>query len=447
MQTMRTRTTNLPVLLVSLSVLFGLSGPAWAQDASSPLTEAVELWEQMRRMENVNSEEFAKAGNRLVQLISSLPPEQKTPVATALMRRGVDDAVNAAALEMFGMDGIPTADIKAILDNENRTFQQRVLVRTYYKFCRGEYETRLSEETRRELVGILADHLKDVYKRETLDYGEQRLLTHTLQAVLSRYFGKQGEVPEMVELLEAMLGYRAKNRVDDTLAASIAAWLEMKPSPQIDSTESALLAMGHWEPLVRLKAAVYLGGQIRKDDKVGDEVLKQLNDPPDPRDEVRASAARVFSFSLSYHPGKIIPAMVRLLVWDRGVIVQQAASETLIAHSDEAQITVDLLLESLQTRSPRPGPKRTTSILRTLSYLVHPNTPSSQKTRLLKVAVANLEFAPQGALRAMEALGPDALPAVGNITQYRDTKADRFTRQYINRHVLMVIDPKSVEKE
>ncbi len=442
---MQTRTTNLPLLVVSLSVLFGFSGSVWAQDAPDLLLKAVTLWEQMRRMENVNSEEFAKVGNSLVQLISSLPPEQKVPVATALMKRGVDDATNAAALEMFGMDGLPTGDIKTLLDNEKRTFPQRVLVRTYYKFCRGEYETRLSEETRRELVGILADRLEDLSTRESLDYGEQRLLTHTLQAVLSRYAGREEEVPEMAELLEAMLGYKAKDRMNDILAASIAGWLEMKPSPQIDSVESALAALGHWEPLIRMKAEVYLGGQIRRDDKVGEEVLKQLDD--DPRDEVRAAAARVFSFALSYHPEKIIPAMVRLLVWDRGVIVQQAASETLIVHSDEAQITVDLLLEALQTRSPRPGPKRTTSILRTLSYLVHPKTASSQKRRLLEVAVANLEIAPKGALRALEALGPDALPAVANIKQYRDTKAGRLTRPYINRCVLMAIDPKSVEKE
>ena len=84
---------------------------------------------------------------------------------------------------------------------------------------------------------------------------------------------------------------------------------------------------------------------------------------------------------------------------------------------------------------------RTDSILTTLSYLVHDQTPPSIKQRLLTVAVNNMEFAPMGALRALEALGPSAKPALPEIKKYRISKADRFTRQYIDTHVLEAIDP------
>jgi hypothetical protein len=36
---------------------------------------------------------------------------------------------------------------------------------------------------------------------------------------------------------------------------------------------------------------------------------------------------------------------------------------------------------------------------------------------------------------------------VPNIRRYRDTKADRFTRLRIDRHVLMAIDPDSVKAQ
>ena len=151
----------------------------------------------------------------------------------------------------------------------------------------------------------------------------------------------------------------------------------------------------------------------------------------------------MFGFALSYKPSVVIPRMIELISTDRGVIVQQAASETLIARADDAKVTIPLLLKALKATpdGKKPGPKRTRSLLTTASYLIGPSTPADQKMALLNVARDRLTYAPQGALRVLEALGPFARPAVEEIKAYRDTQADRFTRQYIDRHVLQAIDP------
>ncbi|MBN1556365.1 MAG: hypothetical protein JXA11_16615 [Phycisphaerae bacterium] len=425
-------------LILVLTASFVLCAAAFSAEPTNA-KQASELWETMRSA-YVNSEEFVQAHDELVTFLGALPAKEKTVVAAAMMRRGDGDDINAAALELFGAEGLPPASLQPLIENEKRTWPQRVLIRTYYHFLRPEYETRLSEPARRELVQMLADRLRQLAKLKTVDYGEQRLLTHMIQAALSRYAGKN-DVKEMTDLRAAMNAYAAVKREDDVLSESIRAWDTMTPDPKITTPAEALKALGHFNALVRQKAAVFLGSAIRKTPDLGQTVLKQLQDP---RDEVRAAAAGVFSFALSYAPEKVIPAMVKLLIWDRGVIVQEAASGTLIAHSDEAQAIADRLLEELITRDPLPGPRRTTSILTTLSYLISEDTPGSQKKRLLDAAVANLDCAPAGALRALEALGPDARPAVGNIREYRDTKADRFTRLRIDRHVLMAIDPEAV---
>jgi len=313
-----------------------------------------------------------------------------------------------------------------------------VLVRTYYRFCRPEYETRLTAQARGELVGILAERLASLAGQAQVPYGEQRLMHHAISAVLSRYAGQQDEVPQFANLLEAMRAYAAKRRPEDPLAITLAAWTGMNDQPRakIHSEEAARLALGHWEPLVRMKAAAYFGSKILEDPAVGQRVLALLGDP---RDEVRASAASVFSYAMSYKPEKVIPAMVKLLAQGRGTTVEKAAAETLIAHSDEAAMSIDLLLDVLERKTNKPGPKRTACIFQTLSYLINDETPAKQKQRLLSAARVYLEHAPRGALRAMEALGPYAKPAVVDIKRYRDTQADRFTRQYINRHVLQAI--------
>jgi len=424
---------GLVVLIVSL--------PAYSDEAAENVKEIAELWGQMRRMD-VNAPRFASTRQALLEVIGNLPEDQKVAVATAMMERGADDAINATALQLFGQAGLPAKDMGAILYNSNRTWPQRVFVRTYYKFIRPENETMLTEPARRELVRMLAGRLRQLVGQEKISYGEQRLVSHMLQAALSRYAGKKGSVSEMADLDNAMVTYAARKRDDDVLAASIKGWLEMKPAPKIDSVETAMKNLGHWDPLVRGKASVLLGTRILKEPAVAEKVLAIISGArQDPRDEVRAAGAAVFSFALSYKPEKIIPEMVKLLVWDRGVTVQKSAAETLIAHSDEAQITINLLLDALEKRRPSPGPKRATSILQTLSYLVNPDTPAGPKQRLRDIAVQYISFAPAGALRALEALGPFAKPVVGDIIKYRDAQADRFTRQYINRHVLQAIDP------
>ena len=416
------------VLSILLTSTLALAGQA---------TRAGKLWQQMRAAD-VNSAQFAQARGELKTLLAQLPAGQKVAVATALMQRGADDSTNATALGMFSPAGLPLAGVKAILDNPQRTWPQRVLVRTYYRFCRPEYETRLNPQARLKLVGILAKRLASLAGQAQVPYGEQRLMHHTISAVLSRYAGQQDEVPQFANLLEAMRAYAAKRRPDDPLAITLAAWTGMNDQPKmrLNSEAAAKLALGHWEPLVRMKASAYLGSKILEEPAVGQRVLAMLSDP---RDEVRASAASVFSYAMSYKPEKVIPAMVKLLAQGRGTTVEKAAAETLIAHSDEAAMSINLLLDVLERKANKPGPKRTASIFQTLSYLINDETPAKQKQRLLSAAMVNLEYAPRGALRAMEALGPYAKPAVVDIKRYRDTQADRFTRQYINRHVLQAI--------
>jgi hypothetical protein len=184
--------------------------------------------------------------------------------------------------------------------------------------------------------------------------------------------------------------------------------------------------------------------KLQDDPKIAMTLVGLLADPAkggDVRDEVRAAAATVYSFAPTYKPEIVLTEMVRLLMQDRGVVVQQAARGTLISMSDEAQLKIDQIISAAEARKPKAGPQRTTNILETLSYLVTPTTATSQKTKLLNMAVANLNYAPAGALAALEALGADAKPALKAIIQFRDTKADRLLRQKINRHVIHAIDP------
>ena len=405
--------------------------------------QAADVWQKMRAAD-VNSAEFAEAKAELEGLIAQAAPTQRVPLAVALMEWDAPDAINATALQMFGKDGLPFDDVRALLDAEARYTntgndypQQRVLLRTYWRFLRPEYETKLSEPMRRKLVRALANHIQRLADQQKVTYGEQRLMTHMIEAVLSRYAGA-ADVPEMDALRKAMADYVKAHK--DALAMAMSAWSKMKPDMKIASTDDAIVALGHWEPLTRMKAQAELGAAILGDAAVADRVLAQLDDP---RDEVRASAASVFGFALSYKPSVVIPRMIELIGSDRGVTVQQAASETLIARADDAKVTIPLLLKALQVTpdGKKPGPKRTRSLLTTASYLIGPSTPADQKMALLNVARARLTYAPQGALRVLEALGPFARPAIEEIKKYRDTQADRFTRQYIDRHVLQAIDP------
>lgn len=439
------RTISYVIVTVLLGCL--LAGSVGADD--TPAT-AGGLWRQVCAA-NIKTKEYSESRRELQNLISSLSQAEWVPVATALMQRGVDEATNSAALSLFGKDAIAPEAIESMLNDRNRSWPQRMLLRTCYRFIRPDYSGKLSEKNRDELVGILAKHLETLARQKTVSYGEERLMSHLIQSVLARYAGKEKTVSQMGLLSEAMHAYVIAKGANDMLAGSIAAWMKMPHAgqPAIDSESQAVLLLGHWDPLVRMKATTYLASQVRKDKSAGSRVMVLLDDP---RDEVVAAAAGVFGLASSYEPDAVIKKMVVLLTAPNSrVVVQQAACETLIAHSDEAQTTVDLLLEALGQSKIKPGPNRTKSILDTLSYLIHAQSPPSQKQRLLEVAIYYLEFDPptqtpegpqraEGALKALEALGSYAKPAMPNIKRYRDERADRFMKQQINRHVLPSIE-------
>jgi hypothetical protein len=435
-------TTGLALLTVALTAL--LAGVCPAQDAA-PTQRAAQLWQSLRRAE-LNSPEMRDARKELETLLAELPPEQRVEVATAMMERGEDDSVNAAAInEFFGRDGLPLKDLIPLVNNAERSWPQRVLVRTYWKFLEPEYETNLTEATRRAMLKVLTARMRNLAATDVVPYGEQRLLTHMLQAAFSRYAGQQEDVPEFAQLLRTLQVYAGKPRKDDVLAVSIGGWLGMNQGqrPEMETVRDMLVAMGHWDRLVRHQAAAAMANKIRKDANLADAVFEMFDDP---RDEVRAAAASVFSYLMGFQAGKVVPRMAQLLLYDRGVIVQQAASDALISYADDAGQTVSTLLDGLVERKPLPGPKRTASIFQTLTYLVHPRMPEKQKDRLLALAVENLTFSPEWSLKAMEALGPYARSAVPKILQYYRTKADRMEKQTIRRHVLVSIDPDAIER-
>ncbi|MBT3278899.1 MAG: hypothetical protein HN909_02990 [Phycisphaerales bacterium] len=406
-------------------------------------TDVLKLWQEFRRYDP-DPGKFMQTQNKLKELVAKLPEAQRVPVAASLMRRGGSDAEHMAALQLFGKAGLSAKALAPILANVNRTWPERILIRTYYRFCLPENTTLLTETSRREMLTLLTARMTTLGGAKAVGYGEQRFATHMLQPVLARYGGQEEDCPEMLQLRKAMQAYVNSGK-KDMLATSIEAWLTMIVSPKIDSVDVAVKYLGHWDPVVRnVKAASYLAMKLQADPKVALTLERLMADPTkggDIRDEVRAAAATVYSFMPSYMPRKVIPEMVRLLMLDKGVLVQQAARGTLVAMSDEAQVAIDQIITAMEVRTPKAGPKRTDNILETLSYLVFPSTPRSQKDKLLNLALANMDYAPGGALGALEALGSHAKSALPKIVQYRDTKADRMLRQRINRHVIHAIDP------
>ena len=128
-----------------------------------------------------------------------------------------------------------------------------------------------------------------------------------------------------------------------------------------------------------------------------------------------------------------------MVLADRGVVAQAAAAETIAVRAAQAAGAIEPLLGAFTTRVPRPGRKRTGSILRALSSLaIHAN--ASQKARMLRLAVEKLQLAPRGALAVLRALGPAASRALPIIREF-SKKAYRFERHYIQKHVLPAIIP------
>jgi len=422
-----------------LCVVGGATALRAGEAASVP-----ELWSRMRRAD-VDSAEFRAAERALAAAIASMPMARRTAAATEMMDRQAGPVVNAQALRSFGKDPLPLTDIQRILWEPRRSYKQRLLLRTYYSFCRrGAGTSILSEATRRQLVAVLAERLENLAGAKVA-YGEQRLLTHVVSDVLSRYGRSARSLPEAKALVGALEKYVEKADSADGFGAAIPVWLDMTQSrgSGSDTFGRAVQALGHWDPLVRWSATSRLGEKhVPVDDKAGQVVVSLLEDP---RDEVRAAAARVFAVARDYRPDVVVAKMVELLTRDRGVVVQSAAAEALIARRDQAQGQVDALLAALSDPKRAPGPRRASSILLVLSKLV-PAATLEQKERMLVQAVKALRASPAGALAVMEALGPEAGRAVPSIREYRAT-ADRFRRVYIDRHVLPAILPEQPAEE
>jgi len=416
-------------------VLVASAGGAATGDAKEGVGD---LWGQMRRAD-VASAEFKAAQWKLTARIGTMPMTRRTAAATAMMDRLAGPEVNAEALRCFGTDPLPITDIQRILWDARRGFSQRILLKTYYSFCRAKAPASILTETaRRQLVDVLAERLDNLAGTK-VSYGEQRLLTHLASAVLSRYAHTSQTVPQAKGLIAALAKYADKAGKADGFGAAIPAWLDLAQSGKtpLDTFGQAVQALGHWDPLVRWRAASQLGERdVPADDKAARVVLSLLDDR---RDEVRSAAAQVFAVARDYRADVVVPKMVELLVRGRGVIVQAAAAEALIARSSQAQGQVDALVAAMNDPARVLGSSRTSQVLLVLSKLVG-KASLEQKEQVLVQAARHMVRSPDGALAVMQALGPQAARAVPGIREYRAT-TDRFRRIHIDRHVLPAILP------
>ncbi len=423
----------------SAAVMPDSSASKRAQPAEPIKIELCEAWQTVRRAE-VDSAEFVRASERLGEIVSQLPPLQRLEAAAALMDRYASENVNAAALELFGRDVSDVDEIRRILFDDVRSFRHRVLLRTYFSLCRDEYRApQLSEQAQLTMVVLLTERIESLTGKR-VGYGEQRLLTHLSESLLSRYAEAAETHHQVVWLLKAMDTYALAAPEGDTFAASVGGWLELRSNPlaslegaNFASVDGAVASLGHWDPLVRWKAAYYLGRQARRQSEVVEAVWAALADP---RDEVRAAAITVFAIAVDIEPKRVVEKLVEILTRDWGVTVQSAASVALSARADQAKQAVEPLLEAFEFKRGRylPGNRRTNSILMALARLAN-RASKEQREKMLELAVAKLPEAPEGALRLLKALGPTAKSAAAKVKLYR-RNAYRFERQYIDRHVL-----------
>ena len=412
-----------------------VAGPvAAAPPAADEVAEAVAQWQVMRR-EEPDAADFQAAQWRLKALIGTMPATRRMEAVAGMMDRYASPAANAAALEQFGQDPLPITDVQRTLWDSQRSFPQRELLKTYYGFCRAEVRSSiLSDATRQRLAAILAERI-DNLAGTRIHYGEQRLFVHLCSAVLTRFGRSADQGPVLVAALRK---YAEKADNTDGFAVAIPTWLDLLqvPDPAIDGFGPAVRALGHWEPLARLKAAAYLGEQVPNDDKGAQVVLSLLRDP---RDEVRAAAAEVFAYAKAYEPGVVVPKMIAALTEDRGVVVQAAAAAALIARADQAAGQTGLLIRVLTDPARRLGNQRTSHILEVLAALVA-HASEEQKELLLRLAKLRLAGSPEGALAVLQALGQGAASAAPAVREFRK-QADRFLRSRIDRFVLPAIVP------
>lgn len=418
----------------------GVSQRAGAESIEDRMVEA---WKVMRQAEP-ESTQFNEAGVKLLNSIGQLPASKRIDAATALMDRYAPGHVNCAALAMFGSDAVDLEGIRRILFDTKRSFAQRVLIRTYYDLCHADYGSGyLTESDRLGLMSLLTDRIKSL-TGTGVSYGEQRLLTHLTQAMFSRYGRKSDEFPQVRWLTEAMDGYVAAAAPADSFALAARGWMDLirKGGDSISNAQDALAALGHWDPLIRWQASRYLGALASENGQVVIEVQAAMSDG---RDEVRAAAIEVFALATGVAPETMIPKLVEILTRDRGVVAQAAASFALTARRRQATGAIDPLLDALEAKTGRrPGRKRTDSMLRALAALTA-ETDASVRARMLHLAVGKLTTAPDGALKLLASLGTDAAPALPSVEAFR-VQANRFQRQYIDRHVLPAINTEAVAR-
>ncbi len=422
------------VVLVALAAMAPVASRS--EDAGKlPLKQMSDSWAVMCRA-RVDSPDFTDAAIRLMKLVERTETTDRAEAAAALMGRYVADNINAAALEQFGRDPFDEADIRRILFNSKRSFSERTLLKTYFRLCRSEYSdwsvAPLSEATQQGMLAALSERIKSLTGKP-IGYGEQRLLTHLTQSMLARFF-------RQASLVETMGDYSSAAAREDTFAASIRGWLVlMNTDAEVPtSLPDALLALGHWDPLVRWKASSFLGRRAQTHPVAVALAMKATDDQ---RDEVRAAAVGALAMASEVRDEAMIDKLVELVTRDRGVIVQEAASRTLAACAGQAGKAITPLLDAFdpQKQRVRPGRKRTGHILAAMAALVGQASPQD-KLQMVDLAREKLRIAPLGALKLLGALGPDAAPALPDVFSYRQA-ANRIHRQYIDRHVLPAIDP------
>jgi len=415
--------------------LTGAAAPGQSKPAGTE--RLASAWSRFMRAQP-GSRQFDSARSELATMIERLPVAERVKAATALMDRYAPDNINAAAIQLFGLDPFPSEQIRRIVFDRTRSPAQRVLVRTYYGLCgRKGSDGQLSRKASFELLGILCDRIQSLAGKK-VGYGEQRLLVHLSTAMLTGFADKAGRQPLAAKLAEALDRYVAAADKRDTFAAAARGWLKLIDSPTCDLSvvDDAVAALGHWDELARLEASASLSRASADQPEVARKLWKLLDDS---RDELRAAAAIALSACDSNDPDKLIDRMVKMLLTDRGVVPQAAASAAIVARADQAGPAIQPLLDAF---TPAPGkrtpkPKRAASILSALAALAGQAT-LAQRDSMLSLARRNLKVAPSGALKLLKGLGPAAAPALPQIREYR-ARANRFERQYIDRHVLPAI--------
>jgi len=397
------------------------------------LEQAGRLWHRMRHVVP-GSGPHDEARAELKALIERTAAGDRCRLAAALMDRQAPQETNAAALALFGPDALPADDVARLLADERRGWAARTLLKTYYQFLAGPgAPDALSAEMRRALLERLAARLEGLASARP-GYGEQRLVAHLCSSTLQFCARRDARGPAVRRFVESLEAYAQAAPRGQPLGEAVRGWLALRRQDEapVGDVSTALVALGHWDAVTRWKAARLLGQRAQKDPDALQQAWALLDDP---RDEVRAAAARVFVFAAPVRAGLVVPRVVRILRQDRGVVVQAAAAEVIGTYAQQAAGAVEPLLAALE--QGRPGRKRTSSLLRALAHLA-PHAEREQLLRIRDAATKHLGRAPDGALAALQVLGPVARASVGEVLAFRES-ADRLLRRHIDEHVLPAI--------